>query len=171
MALELQNGGGADNGGSKAVVFSAVKPQLFVEDGKANDAVQFYKAAFGAEEVSRSVHPKRKADQELPLVLSAELHLGSYSFLVSDLAHDSSTPVKTSGTGFVICLETDDVEAAVSKAVSAGAVSEGEVAEGDGACCGGRVGKVKDPYGFVWMICSPAENCADVEARAMPVAI
>lgn len=68
-------------------------------------------------------------------------------------------------------METDDVEAAVSKAVSAGAVSEGEVAEGDGACCGGRVGKVKDPYGFVWMICSPAEKCADVEARAMPVAI
>lgn len=79
MSLEVKNGG-AENGTSEAVVFSAVKPQLFVEAGKANDAVQFYKSAFGAAEVSRSMHPKRKADQELPLVLSAELELGSYSF-------------------------------------------------------------------------------------------
>lgn len=163
MSLEVKNGG-AENGTSEAVVFLAVKPQLFVEAGKANDAVQFYKSAFGAAEVSRSMHPKRKADQELPLVLSAELELGSYSFLVSDLPNDSPAPVKTSGTGFVICLETEDVEAAVTKAVNAGAVAEGEVAEGDGACCGGRVGKVKDPYGFVWMICSPAKKCADGEA-------
>ena len=72
--------------------------------------------------------------------------------------------VKTPATGFVICLETEDVEAAVAKAVNAGGVSEGEVAEGEVACCGGRVGKVKDPYGVVWMICSPIKKCADVEA-------
>ncbi|KAL6967939.1 hypothetical protein U1Q18_052437 [Sarracenia purpurea var. burkii] len=163
MALEVQNGG-SENGSSKAVTFSAVKPQLFVEAPKANDAVLFYKAAFGAEEVTRTVHPKRKADQELPLILSAELKLGSSYILVSDLANDSSAPVKALGTGFGICLETEDVEAAMAKAVSAGAVSEGDVAEDDGACCGGRVGKVKDPYGFVWMICSPAEKCTNVEA-------
>ncbi|PSR86307.1 Glyoxalase-like domain protein [Actinidia chinensis var. chinensis] len=163
MALEVQNGG-AENGSSKAVTFSAVKPQLLVEAPKASDAVQFYKAAFGAEEVSRTMHPKRKAEQELPLILSAELKLGPSSILVSDLANDSSAPVKTPATGFVICLETEDVEAAVAKAVNAGGVSEGEVAEGEVACCGGRVGKVKDPYGVVWMICSPTKKCADVEA-------
>lgn len=74
------------------------------------------------------------------------------------------TSAKTGGTGCVLCLETEDVEAAVTKAVSAGAVAEGEVAEGNGACCGGRVGKVKDPYGFTWLICSPVKKCADVEA-------
>ena len=67
--------------------------------------------------------------------------------------------VKTRGNGCVICLETEDVKAAISKAVNAGAVSEGE-----GACCDGLVGKVKDPYGFVWQICTPAKKCADVEA-------
>ena len=91
MALEVQNGG-AENGSSKAVTFSAVKPQLLVEAPKASDAVQFYKAAFGAEEVSRTMHPKRKAEQELPLILSAELKLGPSSILVSDLANDSSAP-------------------------------------------------------------------------------
>ncbi|KAK3001860.1 hypothetical protein RJ639_022129 [Escallonia herrerae] len=163
MATEVHNGD-AVNGGSKAVTFSALKPQLFVEAPKAADAVQFYKAAFGAEEGVRVMHPKRKADQELPLVLSAELKLGSSAFLVSDLTDDSSAPVKTVGSGTVFCLETDDVDAAVGKAVAAGAVSEGETAEREGACCGGRVGKVKDPYGIVWLICAPAKKCADAEA-------
>lgn len=67
--------------------------------------------------------------------------------------------VKAATTGCVFCLETEDAEAAVAKAVSAGAVSEGEIAEGDGvAYCGGRVGKLKDPYGNIWMICSPVNK-------------
>ncbi|KAH7862691.1 hypothetical protein Vadar_008162 [Vaccinium darrowii] len=155
---EVQNGCAA----AKQVTFSAVKPQLFVEAPKANDAVLFYKAAFGAEEVSRTVHPKRKAEQESPLVLVAELKLGSSVILVSDLVDDSSAPVKTVGTGFVMCLETEDVKAAVEKAVTAGAVSEGELAEGEGE---GLAAKLKDPYGFVWTVCSPIKKSADaVEA-------
>lgn len=87
---EVQNGGAEK---AVAVVeFTAVTPQLLVEAPKANDAVLFYKSAFGAEEVSRSMHPKRKADQETPLILSAELKLAGFSILVSDLADDSSTP-------------------------------------------------------------------------------
>lgn len=72
--------------------------------------------------------------------------------------------IKTVGTGFVFCLETEEIEAAVEKAVKAGAISEGEIAEVEGACCGGRVGKVKDPYGNIWMICSPAKKCGAEEA-------
>ncbi|KAI9107431.1 hypothetical protein K1719_021468 [Acacia pycnantha] len=60
---------------------------------KANDAVQFIKAASDAEEVGRTTHPKHKAEQELPLILSAELKLAGVTFLVSDLsADDSATP-------------------------------------------------------------------------------
>lgn len=72
------------------VEFSALKPQLFVEAPKASDAVQFFKVAFGAEEVNRVMNPKRKADQELPLILSAELKLGSSFIIVSDLASDDT---------------------------------------------------------------------------------
>ncbi|XP_027092593.1 uncharacterized protein At5g48480 [Coffea eugenioides] len=165
MAQEAHNAGAAPNGAAvKEVVFKVAKPWLFVEAPKANDAVQFYKVAFGAEEVNRTVHPKRKAEQELPLLLSAELKLGSFSFLVSDLiADDSRAPVKTVGGGVAFCLETEEVEAAVEKAVGAGAISE-DVSEAD--CCGGdgRVVKLKDPYGNVWLVCSPASASADVEA-------
>ncbi|KAJ9176664.1 hypothetical protein P3X46_011950 [Hevea brasiliensis] len=147
------------------ITFTAVKLQVLVEAPKANDAVQFYKAAFGAVETGRTTQPKRKAEQELPHIISAQLQLAGSTIIVSDLADDSA-PVKTGGTGITVCLETEDVEAAISKAVAAGAVAEGEILEGDGACCGaGRVGKVKDPYGLVWVISSPAKKSnTDVEA-------
>ncbi|KAF7825876.1 Glyoxalase-like domain containing protein [Senna tora] len=164
---EVQNGGAEKVASAGAVTFTAVKPQLLVEAPKANDAVQFYKAAFGAEEVGRSLHPKRKAEQETPLVLSAELQLGGFTIFVSDLPVDSATAGKTAGGAVVLCLETDEVEAAIAKAVAAGAVAEGEVVEGEGACCVGRVGKVKDPYGFLWSICSSGKKCASAEAEAV----
>lgn len=87
---EVQNGGAEKAAAASTVSFTAVKPQLLVEAPKANDAVQFYKAAFGAEEVGRTVHPKRKAEQEHPLILSAELKLAGSTILVSDLLEDSS---------------------------------------------------------------------------------
>jgi uncharacterized glyoxalase superfamily protein PhnB len=163
---EVQNGGGVEKVvASEAVVtFTALKPRVVVEAPKANDAVQFYKAAFGAEELGRTMHPKRKAEQELPLVLSAQLKLGGSTILVSDVADDSATLAKTEGTGVTLCLETESVEAAITKAVNAGAVAVGEIEEGEGACCGGRVGKVKDPYGLVWIISSPAKTYVDVDA-------
>ncbi|XP_062081090.1 uncharacterized protein At5g48480 [Humulus lupulus] len=165
---EVQNGGGVEKDAAPAVAtvtFTAVKPQISVEAPKASDAVQFYKAAFGAEEVGRTMHSKRKAEQETPLILSAELTVAGSTILVSDLIADSASPVKSGGSGGVmLCLETEDVAAAIAKAVSAGAVAEGEVVEGEGACCGGSVGKVTDPYGFSWLICSPAKKCATVDA-------
>ncbi|XP_061351090.1 uncharacterized protein At5g48480 [Gastrolobium bilobum] len=167
---EVQNGGAenvASNDGSSAASFSALKLRLLVEAPKANDAISFYKAAFGAEEVNRTLHPKRKAEQELPLILSAELKLGGFSILVSDFIGDSvEEALKNGGNTISICLETENVSDAIAKAVSAGAVEEGEIMEGEGACCGERVGKVKDPYGFVWLICSPAKKCGDVAEGA-----
>lgn len=89
---EVQNGGSETVAvAAAAVSFTAVKPHLLVEAPKANDAVLFYKAAFGAEEVDRTLHPKRKAEQEQPLILRAELKLAGFTFVVSDFAEDSAS--------------------------------------------------------------------------------
>ncbi|KAJ4847952.1 hypothetical protein Tsubulata_012162 [Turnera subulata] len=158
---EVQNG--SSDKTAEEVAFSAVKLLLTVEAPKASDAVQFYKAAFGAVEICRSTQPKRKAEQELPHIISAQLQLAGVPVLVSDHA-DDSVPV---GAEVPLCLETPNVEAAVAKAVAAGGVLDGEVAEGDGACCGaGRVAKVKDPYGYLWKICSPVPAPAPAPAPA-----
>ncbi|MFQ6619524.1 hypothetical protein Gotur_000794 [Gossypium turneri] len=148
------------------VTFTAVKPQLMVKTPKAVDAVNFYKSAFGAVEAGRSACcPPPTAEQNLPNILCSQLELAGCSFVLFwFLRLLKSNRQKIEGIGNQLCLETDDVEAAISKAVSAGAVVEGEVTEGGGACCGGRVGKVKDPYGYVWLICSPSNKCAPVEA-------
>lgn len=86
MAEEAVKNGDATNGNSKAGTILAMKTQLFVEAPKASDAVLFYKAAFGAEEVNRVSQPKRKADQELPLVISAEIKLAGTTIIVSDIS-------------------------------------------------------------------------------------
>ncbi|KAF3780322.1 Uncharacterized protein EJ110_NYTH39487 [Nymphaea thermarum] len=157
--VDYQNGDGADIGASKAVSFSSLRPKLVVQAPRAAEAVAFYKSAFGAEEVQRSNHPKRKADQELPLILYSHLCLGAVELLVSDETDDSEAGVKSTealgGTPLLLCLETDDVEAAVAKAVQAGAVADDGA--GDGTCCGGCWTKVKDPFGFVWAIGSSSK--------------
>ncbi|KAG5574843.1 hypothetical protein H5410_054977 [Solanum commersonii] len=153
MAEEAHNGAGAEKEATQnAVVFTAVKPQLFVKAPKAKDAVQFYKHAFGAEEVGRVNHPKRKAEQETPLILSVELKIGSSIFVVSDLTdEDSTAPVKTSLTGYVFYLETVDVNSSTAKAIAAGAIAE--IKAEDGGADGGRLGaKLIDPYGNVWLL-------------------
>ncbi|PIA35867.1 hypothetical protein AQUCO_03400036v1 [Aquilegia coerulea] len=86
------NNGGSENGKTKSVSFSALKHQLIFQAPKAAEAIQFYKSAFGAEELNRDIHPKRKADQELPLILSAELKLASSVIIISDQTDDSAAP-------------------------------------------------------------------------------
>lgn len=92
-----QNGGSAEhvaNGSrSKAVhqgvSFSHVKPHLVIQAPKASEAIVFYKAAFGAEEVTKTLHAKRKAEQEQPLVLHAHLKFGDAEILIIDEAEES----------------------------------------------------------------------------------
>ncbi|KAK8933418.1 hypothetical protein KSP39_PZI015887 [Platanthera zijinensis] len=146
---------------SKAVTFISFKPQLVLS--KAEEAIKFYKAAFGAEELSRVNHPKRKAEQDLPLIICADLKIGTSSFLVCDQTDDLPLTVDGAGLGFILKLETEDVVAAVEKAVEAGAVADGEVTEVEGLC-GGLLGKVKDPFGFVWVIALASNKCSETEA-------
>jgi uncharacterized glyoxalase superfamily protein PhnB len=88
----------------------------------------------------------------------------SYFFVDYILKLFLCNSVKSGGNGVVFSLEAEDIEAAIAKAVSAGAVAEGEVVEFEGASGGGRVGKVTDPYGYVWQISTPVKKVADVEA-------
>ncbi|KDO48119.1 hypothetical protein CISIN_1g044588mg [Citrus sinensis] len=108
--------------------FMGMKPQLLVEESKATNVVQFYKTTSGA-----------------------QLEIAGSTFLVSNFSNDSAA-AKNMGIGCVLCLEIDDVEAALAKAMSGGVWATG------------RVGKVKDPCGFTWLIYSPVKKCADVEA-------
>ncbi|XP_006279691.2 uncharacterized protein At5g48480 [Capsella rubella] len=166
MAQEDVTAGGANGGaatttvekpvvGATTTAFAAFKTTLIVEAQKVSDAVTFYKSAFGAIESGHSVYPKRKLDQELPHVLSSELNLVGSTFVVRDVATLSGFTAKSGGASMTLTLETDDVEAAVAKAVSAGAVKV-EVTEVETE--GGVTGKVTDPFGFTWIFSAPAKE-------------
>ncbi|KAG6429405.1 hypothetical protein SASPL_107456 [Salvia splendens] len=101
---------------------------------------------------------------KLPLICSAELKIRSFVFVVSDLTDDSSSPVKSSVRGLVLCLETESVQSVVAKVEAVGAVSEDEVIEFEDACCGEVMCKVKVPYCNLWLICLPANKWGDVAA-------
>ncbi|KAJ8484106.1 hypothetical protein OPV22_016591 [Ensete ventricosum] len=144
------------------VALLGFKPQLVVPGMKAEAAVRFYKAAFGAEEIGRVAHPKRKAEQECPLILSAELKIGSSLILVSDCfdAAGEESAAAAGGGGIAFRLEAEDVDAAVKKAVAAGAEVMSEVSEEEGSL----LGKVKDPFGVVWAIAAVGKKSPEPEA-------
>ncbi|KAG6540131.1 hypothetical protein Mapa_018516 [Marchantia paleacea] len=158
-----QNGGATDhvengsrNKGHHAVSFSHVKPHLVIQAPKAAEAIVFYKAAFGAEEVTKTVHAKRKAEQEQPLILHAHLKFGDTEILIFDETEETGNTVKSTsslnGTSMILHLETPDVETAFSRAIEAGATVSEQIADRP---WGQRYGKLIDPYGFVWSLASP----------------
>ena len=86
---EVQNGGAEKaTAEAKGKTTSDLIVELAVEAPKAEDAVQFYKAVFGTVEIERATHPKRKADQERPLLLSALLQFGNSKVMVNDRLED-----------------------------------------------------------------------------------
>ena len=122
-----------------------VAPQLSVRRGR--EAVEFYKAAFGAVERHRV-----GGTDEHPEVV-AELAVGDATFWVADESpeHANFSPETLGGGTIRLLLVVDDPDAAVERAKAAGAREVYPVAEEHGW----RLGRVEDPYGHHWEIGKP----------------
>ena len=82
----------------------------------------------------------------------ATLGIGSGEIYLADEHPDFERvvgPETLGGTSVTIDLEVDDVDAAVDRAVNAGATL---VRPPDHPTSGVQAGKVRDPYGHVWLI-------------------
>jgi PhnB protein len=123
----------------------AILPQLSVRRGRA--AVQFYKAAFGAEEVYRV-----GGDEENEAVV-AQLTVGEASFWVADESpeHGNFSPETLDGGTVRMALIVDDPDAMVRRAIEAGATEVHPVAEEHGW----RLGRIADPFGHHWEVGRP----------------
>jgi PhnB protein len=122
-----------------------VAPQLSVRRGR--EAVEFYKAAFGAVERHRV-----GGTDEHPEVV-AELAVGDATFWVADESpeHANFSPETLGGGTVRLLLVVDDPDAAVERAKAAGTREVYPVAEEHGW----RLGRVEDPYGHHWEIGKP----------------
>jgi PhnB protein len=108
-------------------------------------AVDFYKAAFGAEELFRM-------DAEDGSVV-AHLSVGAANFWVADESpqHKNFSPQTLGGGTIRIVMTVDDPDAVFDRAIAAGAAVVWPVHEE----YGWRLGRLVDPYGHHWEIGKP----------------
>ena len=133
----------------------SVTPHLVVSDGAA--AIEFYKTAFGAEEVFRMPAPDGRR------VLHAEITIGDSRVMLTGEFPEfgSRGPAALGGTPVTLHLYVEDVDAAYDRAVTAGATATMPPAD---MFWGDRYGKVTDPFGHSWSL---ATHVRDVTPEEM----
>jgi uncharacterized glyoxalase superfamily protein PhnB len=118
-------------------------PHLVVQGGA--KALDFYKRAFGAEEVSRMPAPDGR-------ILHAELRIGSSLLYLADdfpeqCGGQSRHPLALQGTPATIHRYVTDVDGVIRKAEEAGATVKMPATD---MFWGDRYGVVVDPFGHQW---------------------
>jgi PhnB protein len=122
---------------------TSIAPFLSVRRGA--EALAFYKAAFGAEEL----HVIESPDG----AVVAQLAVDGAQFWVSDESpeHGNFSPETLEGGTARMILTVADPDAAFARAIAAGATVVAPMTEE----YGWRVGRVLDPYGHHWEIGHP----------------
>ena len=118
--------------------FHTVTPQLSVDD--AAQTIEWYKKAFGAQEVGRHLGPDGK-------IMHAEITIGDSRIMVNDVMQGMKGPRAYGGSPASLWLYLEDCDALFNRAVGAGAnvqVPLGHQFWGD------RGGAVADPAGYTW---------------------
>ena len=122
-----------------------ITPHITIRDRRAAEAIDFYKRAFGAEELMR--HPTEDGR-----LMHASLKInGGYLMLHDDFPEHMGGPSQPAAS-FVLHLSVPDADAAWRRALDAGADVRFELAD---QFWGDRYGQVQDPFGFIWSIGAP----------------
>lgn len=118
-----------------------IVPNLLVDDGDA--AIAFYRAAFGAIEVDRYRAPDGS--------LFAALDIGGARIHVGDEApaRRAFGPHALGGSCVPIDLLVSDPAMVYARAIAAGAVVEAPMGDGSD---GLPLGRLRDPFGHIWII-------------------
>lgn len=133
-----------------------VYPYLHPADPEA--AIAFYGKAFGAEEKFRLVEPGGRIGHVELLFGEATLMLSAPFPELGIQAKDPEGPCN-----FLIHLHVEDADQVMADAVSAGAKVVVEAAD---QFWGERSGRVRDPFGYDWMIGHSIEDISPGEMQA-----
>jgi PhnB protein len=133
--------------------YHSVTPYIVV-DG-ADRAIDFYRRAFGAEELVRMPGPGGK-------ISHAEIRIGDSMVMLADPVPGTTLvpPSTLGGTTASLMIYVPDVDATYRRAVSAGATARQEPAD---MFWGDRFGKLADPFGHEWMLATHVEDVAPEE--------
>jgi PhnB protein len=123
----------------------------------ASDAIEFYKKAFNAVELSRMPGPGGK-------VMHASIRIGDSAVMLVDESPEWGMlgPKARKGSSVYIHLYVDDVDAFTARAVAAGATVTMPVAD---MFWGDRYGQLEDPFGHLWSVATHVRDMTPEETR------
>jgi uncharacterized glyoxalase superfamily protein PhnB len=136
--------------------YHTITPSLTLDN--AAQAIEWYKKALGAQEISRSLGPDGK-------IMHAELQVGDSRFMMNDAMMGGKGPKGLGGSPASFWLYVNDCDAAFNQAVAAGAEVRMPL---DNQFWGDRGGAVADPEGYTWWIATRKEDLtrAEINERA-----
>ena len=134
----------------------SITPYLSVPN--TDEAINFYTAAFGAEE------SMRLTDRSSGDVLYAYIKIGSAGIMLSDeiKGFGNPSPLTLGGTPVRINLFVADVDASFAQAIEAGATQLSPPTDqffGDRSC------RLTDPFGHIWIVSSRIELVSPEEMQ------
>ncbi|MGZ5546050.1 MAG: VOC family protein [Limisphaerales bacterium] len=131
-----------------------ITPHITVSN--AAKAIDFYKTAFGAEELGRSPTPDGR-------LMHAALRIGDSNLMLNDAFPEMGGCNAPAGgkQPFALHLYWDDVDKAWGRAVNAGAKVTMPLSN---MFWGDRYGQLEDPFGITWSMASRVEEVSHEEA-------
>lgn len=135
--------------------FHTVTPHLVCAG--AAEAIEFYKKAFGAVEVTRLPGPDGK-------IMHAQLRIGDSPVMLAEEMPScgSFAPTSLKGTPVTLHLYVNDADAFVARAALAGAKVVMAVSD---MFWGDRYGVVQDPFGHQWAVATHVREVTPQEMR------
>lgn len=137
--------------------FHTVTPQLTLDH--AAEAIEWYKKALGADEVSRAVGPDGK-------VMHAEIRIGSSRVMLNDAMMGGKGPKAYGGSPAALWVYVEDCDALFNRALKAGGQpGTGPMGTMQDQFWGDRCGTFHDPHGYQWTIATHKEDLTSDEMR------
>ncbi|HVV50191.1 MAG TPA: VOC family protein [Polyangia bacterium] len=133
--------------------YHTITPVLTLNDTAA--AIDWYKKAFGAEELGRNAGPDGK-------IMHAEIRIGDSRIMMSDPIMDGKGPKEYGGSPASIWIYVADADALYHRAVAAGAKSTMPIGD---QFWGDRFGAVTDPFGYRWSFATRTEDLSPDEIQ------
>lgn len=132
-----------------------VTPHLILDD--CAKAIDWYKKALGAEEMTRALGPDGK-------IIHAELRIGDSRIMMNDAMMGGKGPMALGGSPVALWLYVDDCDALFNRAIAAGGqVAAGGMHKMQDQFWGDRSGTLNDPHGYTWTIATHKEDLTPEE--------
>jgi uncharacterized glyoxalase superfamily protein PhnB len=126
--------------------YHTITPALTLDN--APQAMEWYKKAFGAEEVGRHAGPDGK-------IMHAELKIGDSRFMMNDAMMGAKAPHALGGSPATFWLYVENSDAVFNRAVGAGAKVQQPMAD---QFWGDHAGALTDPEGYTWWVATRKED-------------